>query len=93
MKRLRLVFALVAAAVLLPLLLLIDRALASADAELALERRTVAERVIDEMERELTAFLRREEDRPFTHYRYLGEAGQRGRRRKIAARRSRSRLS
>lgn len=71
MTRLRLVFAAVAVVVLLPLLLLIDRALASAAAELALERRTVAERLIDEMERELTAFLRREEDRPFGHYRYL----------------------
>lgn len=71
MTRLRLVFAAVAVAVLLPLLLLIDRALASAAAELSLERRTVAERLIDEMERELTAFLRREEDRPFGHYRYL----------------------
>ena len=71
MKRLRLVFAAVALAVLLPLLLLIERALSSAAAEQALERRTVAERLIDEMERELTAFLRREEDRPFGHYRYL----------------------
>lgn len=74
MKKLRLVFAAVAAAVLLPLLLLVDRALESAAAELALERRTVAERVIDEMERELTAFLRREEDRPFGHYLYLARA-------------------
>ena len=71
MKKLRLVFVLVAAAVLLPLLLLVERALSSEKAELALERRAVAERVIDEMERELTTFLRREEDRPFAHYRYL----------------------
>lgn len=71
MRRLRLIFALVAVAVLVPLGLLIQRALASAEAELAFERRAVAERVIDEMERELTAFLRREEDRPFFHYRFL----------------------
>lgn len=74
MKRLRLFFVLVAVAVLLPVLLLVDRALDSARAELALERRTVAERVIDEMERELSAFLRREEDRPFAHYRFLARA-------------------
>jgi signal transduction histidine kinase len=73
-SKLRLVFLAVAAAVLLPLLLLVDKALESAAAELALERRTVAERVIDEMERELTAFLRREEDRPFGHYLYLARA-------------------
>lgn len=76
MRKLRLVFAAVAAAVLLPLLLLVDKALESAAAELALERRTVAERVIDEMERELTAFLRREEDRPFGHYLYLARANE-----------------
>ena len=76
MKKLRLVFAAVAAAVLLPLLLLVDKALESAAAELALERRTVAERVIDEMERELTGFLRREEDRPFGHYLYLARANE-----------------
>lgn len=74
MKKLRIVFVLVTAAVLLPVLLLVDRALDSARAELALERRTVAERVIDEMERELSAFLRREEDRPFAHYRFLARA-------------------
>ncbi|MCP4662418.1 MAG: hypothetical protein GY856_44030, partial [bacterium] len=36
-----------------------------------MQHRTVADRIIDEMERELTALLRREEDRPFAHYRYF----------------------
>jgi signal transduction histidine kinase len=71
MSRLRLVFVLVAAVVLVPLLLLARRALSSAQAERALESRALADRVVDEMERELTAFLRREEDRPFSHYRHL----------------------
>ena len=39
--------------------------------ERALEHRAVALRLFDEMERELSAFLAREENRPFGHYRHL----------------------
>lgn len=36
-----------------------------------MQYRALAERVIDEMERELTDWLRQEEERPFGHYRFL----------------------
>lgn len=68
-KRLRWLFAVVALLVYPPLLLMIGRAQTSARAEQQLEQRLVADRLIDEMERELSAFLRREEDRPFGDYR------------------------
>jgi len=71
MKRIRIVFAVLAAAVLVPFGLLVDRALDSVALERSLQHQVVAERAFDEMERELTAFLRREEERPFEHYRYI----------------------
>ncbi|MCP4663091.1 MAG: hypothetical protein GY856_47475, partial [bacterium] len=68
MKRIRIVFLLLATVLLVPLALVVRKALVSVEAERAMQHRTVADRIIDEMERELTALLRREEDRPFAHY-------------------------
>jgi signal transduction histidine kinase len=80
MTRFRLTF--VALGVVLSSLLgtLVWRALESIDSERDLRRQIVAERVFDEMERELTALVRREEDRPFEHYRsyYVLESGAAG---------------
>ena len=68
MKRLRLVFALLAALLWLPLLLLVGHALRTVEQEEAGRYKAVADRIFDEMERELTAFLRREEERPTGDY-------------------------
>ena len=77
MRHIRIVFVVLAVVLLLPLGLLFDRTLDSIAAERELRHQAVAERIFDEMERELTRFLRREEDRPFEHYRffYLPEGG------------------
>jgi signal transduction histidine kinase len=69
MKRLRIAFVLLALALAVPLGLLVSRALASVSLERATQHRAVAERVFDEMERALSRFLEREEDRPFEEYR------------------------
>lgn len=71
MKRLRLTIVVAALILCLPLGLLVSRALRSVEAEKDLRHEIVAERVFDEMERELTSFLRTEEERPFEHYRYF----------------------
>lgn len=71
MGRLRLVFVLLAVALMVPLALLLQKALASVEVERETRHRAVADRILDEMERELSAWLRREEDRPYAHYRYL----------------------
>ena len=78
MKRLRLVFLGLAVVLLVPLGLLVRKALTSAAAERTAEHRAVAERVLDEMERELSSFLTREEARPFEHYRHTYLAGTTG---------------
>lgn len=70
MRRIRIVFALLAVALLVPTGLLVRRALESVEVERATRHRTVAERVFDEMERSLSEFLSREEERPFGHYRF-----------------------
>ncbi len=70
-QRVRIVFTALAFVLLVPLALLIQRALSSERAEQERSHETVAERVFDELERELTLFLRREEERPFDHYRYF----------------------
>ncbi len=70
MKRIRIVFALLAVALLVPTGLLVRRALESVAVERAARHRTVAERVFDEMERSLSEFLSREEERPFGQYRF-----------------------
>jgi signal transduction histidine kinase len=69
-RRIRLVFLVLAAALLVPTGLLVRRALESVEVERAARHRTVAERVFDEMERSLSEFLAREEERPFGHYRF-----------------------
>ena len=69
MTRLRVTFLALALVLLLPLGLLVRRALVSLANERELRHRIVAERIFDEMERELTALVRREENRPFEHYR------------------------
>ncbi len=71
MKRLRVVFVAVAVVLLVPLALLIEKALASAEVERSARHRAVAGRIVDEMERDLGTWLRREEDRPYSHYRYF----------------------
>jgi len=57
---------------LVPIGLLVQRALESVALERQVSHRAVAERLIDEMERELSRILRAEEDRPFAHYRFDG---------------------
>jgi signal transduction histidine kinase len=68
MATLRRRFLLVAAAVLLPVTLLVWRALASLAAERRLRHEVVAERLFDEMERALSDLLAEEELRPFLDY-------------------------
>src|SRR5262249_41159019 len=70
MRRLRLVFAAVCAVLLVGLGLLVRRAVESVALERELRHRVVADRVFDEMERALSEFLAREEERPFGQYRY-----------------------
>lgn len=77
MQRIRIVFVVLAVVLVVTLGLLVSQALVSVETERDLRHRLVAERAFDEMERELNAFLRREEERPFEHYRdlYLPESG------------------
>ncbi len=70
MRKIRFVFALLAVALLVPTALLVRRALTSVEVERDARHRTVAGRVFDEMERSLSEFLSREEERPFGHYRF-----------------------
>lgn len=71
MKKIRRVFLLLAVVILVALALLVQRALAAAAAERAARHQALAERAGDEMERELSNFLDREEERPFEHYRHV----------------------
>ncbi len=71
MTRIRIVFILLALVLLASLAAVVDKALDRVAAERALRHRLLADRIIDEMERELTAWLRQEEDRPFAQYRYF----------------------
>jgi signal transduction histidine kinase len=73
MARLRLVFALLAAAVLAATALLAQRALRAAEVERAARHETLAARLTDEMELALSTFLRREEERPVGHYAFSYE--------------------
>jgi signal transduction histidine kinase len=68
--RLRARFAVLTVALLLPVGLLIQRALSSAEFERRTRHEIVAERVLDEMERELSRLVEREEARPFGHYQF-----------------------
>jgi signal transduction histidine kinase len=66
--RLRLVFALLLAAMLGATALLAQRALRAAEVERSARHETLAARLSDEMELALSTFLRREEERPVGHY-------------------------
>ena len=68
MKRLRLVFIVLAALLWLPLLGLVVYALRTVEQEEAGRYKAVAERIFDEMERELTEALKREDERPSRDY-------------------------
>ena len=68
MKRIRLFFLALAGLLLLVVGLLVDSAVKSAKAERQVRHMALAERILDEMERELSAFLAEEEERPTGHY-------------------------
>ncbi len=68
LRNIRLLFGLVSASILLATILLIKPALDGIEAEQELRHQILADRVFDEMERELSSFLRREEERPVQHY-------------------------
>src|SRR5262249_39524597 len=68
MRRFRLVFAGVCLVLLVPLGLVVWRAVASVALERDLRQRAVADRVFDECERALSGLLAAEEARPFGHY-------------------------
>src|SRR6185503_1660446 len=63
MRRVRIRFALLAVALLVPLALLVDRVVRSLDLERRMRHQVVAERVFDEMERALSEVLDAEEGR------------------------------
>src|SRR4029079_19007584 len=71
MRRLRLVSLVCAAIVLVALGLFLRRAMQSAEAERAARHRAIADRALDEMERELTRWLQAEENRAYGQYRFL----------------------
>ncbi len=77
MTRFRVAIALLAVALLVPAGLLVRRALAGVAAEEEARQRAVAERVFDEMERELTELIAREDARPFADYSFGGAGGAR----------------
>ena len=60
MRRIRLFFLALAVALLVPMAILLHRAVRSVDLERQVRQRTVAERVFDEMERALSDFVARE---------------------------------
>ena len=68
--RLRLGAAVVGVGLLSALGLLVERAMESASMEAQLRHQMVAERIFDEMERELSGLIELEESRPFLHWRY-----------------------
>ncbi len=71
LRKIRLLFGLVSAFILVATILLIKPALDGFEAEQELRYQVLADRVFDEMERELSSFLRREEERPFQYYQML----------------------
>ncbi|NNL86471.1 MAG: HAMP domain-containing histidine kinase, partial [Myxococcales bacterium] len=74
MKRLRLVFALLAVLLAVPTLLFVRHTRESLRVEHELRHRAVAARVFDEMERALSVWLAEEDARPTGHYRYYTDA-------------------
>lgn len=71
MKRLRLVFLVVAVVLIVPIVLLVHWAVDNVAVEARGRHRAIAERVFDEMEREIGDLLEQEEGRPFGEYNYL----------------------
>ncbi len=71
MTRIRAVFVLLALVLLASLAAVVDKAFDTVEAERGSRHQLLADRIIDEMERELSAWLRQEEDRPYGHYRYF----------------------
>jgi signal transduction histidine kinase len=68
MTRLRILFAIFTLALLAPIALLVQRSLHSVAIEQRMQQQTVAERIFDEMERELSQLLEIEEGRPVDAY-------------------------
>jgi signal transduction histidine kinase len=73
-KRLRLLFALLAVLLVVPTLLFVRHTRESLRVEHELRYRAVAARVFDEMERALSVWLAEEDARPTGHYRYYTDA-------------------
>ena len=70
MRRFRILFVAVAVVLAVPVGLLLRRAVESVALEQRTSHQAVAERIFDEMERALSEFLAREEERPFGQYSY-----------------------
>src|SRR5215470_13380689 len=68
MRRFRILFIVVAIALLAPMAVLVRRAVHSVELERRTRQQAVAERIFDEMERALSDLLAREEERPFGEY-------------------------
>ncbi|MBW2665395.1 MAG: HAMP domain-containing histidine kinase [Deltaproteobacteria bacterium] len=75
MRRIRSVFLLLALVLLVPMGLLVQRALESVALERRVSHRAVAERLVDEMERELSRFLRSEDERKIDDERFVSAGG------------------
>ena len=71
MTRLRWVISVLLLLLWVPVSLLVRHALSNVEDERRSRHQAVAERLFDELERELTDWLRSEEERPFGHYRFL----------------------
>jgi signal transduction histidine kinase len=74
-RRIRFVFLLLAVVLLVPMGLLVQRAFESVALERRVSHRAVAERLVDEMERELSRFLRSEDERAIDDERFISGAG------------------
>ena len=70
MRRFRVIFAAVCLVLAIGLGMLVRRLVAGVALEREMRHRAVADRVFDEVERALSGFLGREEERPFAHYRF-----------------------
>lgn len=70
MRRIRFALVALSVAVLVPVAVLAWRALEGLASQRAVRHQAVAERAFDEMERVLSGFLEREEERAFEHYRF-----------------------
>lgn len=68
MRRFRILFVVIAILVVVPVALLVRRALQSVELEQRTRHQAVAERIFDEMERGLSELVVREQERPFADY-------------------------